>query len=746
MSVRRETVTAKTAFAKRVTSSDRSKSFSGPSFSGRSLRRKMIELEDDLVVPGMHPFGQTGGTEWVDSPGPADGFRGEETCSRVLLTITAKDLLDLDPDECIDPFCKVSVCDASSMAPQRQWELLGQTEVVGNTSDPEWSTKICLTFFFEEQQRLLFEVFDKNKEGLNPAGRIYPKRIGQCTMLLHEVVGAHMNRLCNQLLEEGKAVGWLTVTAEELSEGRQESVYFVVSGTNLDKKDLFGKCDPFLKVSRINADSTMQLAYRTRYHEQNLNPKWKPFEILTQQLCYADKDRPFLIECFDWDQDGDHDLVGACQTTVNRLMCGLDKELPVIGGAWECRLMPTFQLVNEKKLKKHKKYVDSGQVHFHRVFLWHDYTFLDFIRGGTEMDFTVAIDFTRSNLPMKDQSSLHRFDTSNRPNQYEIAIGAIAEICQHYSKSKLVSAYGFGARIPALDDKVHYNFPLNLESNDPYCRGVDGLLEAYSIALSHVELSGPTDFTPTIRLAARRAAALPENGSRYCVLLIVTDGAITDFEETKEEIVKASALPLSIIVIGVGYDTFEEMKVLDSDKRLLSSHKKFAKRDIVQFVQMRKFLPPHRSLTDQELATAKAKLAKEVLFEVPAQLIGYMKSKGIYPRPPDDPFTAANQCETLAQRFVKWESGESGGEATAQQRRSSSLKTSKEMLRAMQHKRASASAINCTPRTSPRTPRRILPTPPDEHQQQQQSEEGEGEGEGEGEELADKMRTTRLIG
>lgn len=40
---------------------------------------------------------------------------------------------------------------------------------------------------------------------------------------------------------------------------------------------------------------------------------------------------------------------------------------------------------------------------------------------------------------------------------------------------------------------------------------------------------------------------------------------------------------------------------------------------------MRKFLPPHRALTDQELATAKAKLAKEVLFEVPAQLIGYMK-------------------------------------------------------------------------------------------------------------------------
>ena len=45
----------------------------------------------------------------------------------------------------------------------------------------------------------------------------------------------------------------------------------------------------------------------------------------------------------------------------------------------------------------------------------------------------------------------------------------------------------------------------------------------------------------------------------------------------------------------------------------------------LQFVQIRKFLPPHRTMSELELAQAKAKLAKEVLFEVPGQLIGYMK-------------------------------------------------------------------------------------------------------------------------
>ncbi|VDO13910.1 unnamed protein product [Brugia timori] len=56
--------------------------------------------------------------------------------------------------------------------------------------------------------------------------------------------------------KDGKNYGTITVTAEEMSKGRQESVYFVCSATKLDRKDFLGKCDPFLKISRINKDKT----------------------------------------------------------------------------------------------------------------------------------------------------------------------------------------------------------------------------------------------------------------------------------------------------------------------------------------------------------------------------------------------------------------------------------------------------------------------------------------------------------
>ena len=47
----------------------------------------------------------------------------------------------------------------------------------------------------------------------------------------------------------------------------------------------------------------------------------------------------------------------------------------------------------------------------------------------------------------------------------------------------------------------------------------------------------------------------------YFILLILTDGLIMDMEDTITEIVKASSLPLSIIIVGVGSEDFTEMEM-----------------------------------------------------------------------------------------------------------------------------------------------------------------------------------------
>ena len=77
---------------------------------------------------------------------------------------------------------------------------------------------------------------------------------------------------------------------------------------------------------------------------------------------------------------------------------------------------------------------------------------------------------------------------------------------------------------------------------------------------------------------------------QYFVLLILTDGEITDLDQTRDAIVRASRLPLSIIIVGVGPADFKAMELLDGDDgKLRSTLGEAIARDIVQFVPYRQF-------------------------------------------------------------------------------------------------------------------------------------------------------------
>lgn len=121
-----------------------------------------------------------------------------------------------------------------------------------------------------------------------------------------------------------------------------------------------------------------------------------------------------------------------------------------------------------------------------------------------------------------------------------------------------------------------------------------------------------------------------QDGSHYFILLILTDGIITDLYDTKEAIIDAAVLPLSIIIVGIGNADFSAMDELDSDDRdLIGPSGRIAARDIVQFVPFNKFIN-----TGLSPSLARLQLAREVLREVPDQFLGYMKSRDIAPKPP----------------------------------------------------------------------------------------------------------------
>lgn len=55
---------------------------------------------------------------------------------------------------------------------------------------------------------------------------------------------------------------------------------------------------------------------------------------------------------------------------------------------------------------------------------------------------------------------------------------------------------------------------------------------------------------------------------QYFILLLLTDGVLSDMEETKMAIVRASRLPMSVIIVGVGKADFSDMNELDADDGL----------------------------------------------------------------------------------------------------------------------------------------------------------------------------------
>ena len=154
--------------------------------------------------------------------------------------------------------------------------------------------------------------------------------------------------------------------------------------------------------------------------------------------------------------------------------------------------------------------------------------------------------------------------------------------------------------------------------HDP-CNGVEGIIDAYKKTLSSVKLHGPTNFAPVIKHMARQAAKFNSKPTNYSILLIITDGIVTDMEDTKTAIIKASGLPLSIIIVGVGDEDFSQMKQLDSDNTLLKMGTNEAKRDIVQFIAMKT-----GEEDGKKVVRNKEELAKEVLKEVPKQVTDWM--------------------------------------------------------------------------------------------------------------------------
>jgi hypothetical protein len=244
--------------------------------------------------------------------------------------------------------------------------------------------------------------------------------------------------------------------------------------------------------------------------------------------------------------------------------------------------------------------------------------FIDYLSGGLEINLTVAIDFTGSNGDPRKPGTLHHLAPDKQQlNDYEKALTAVGSIVARYDSDQRFPVLGFGAKYKNL---IQHCFQVGSTTESI---GIHGVLQSYrSVFSTGLTMSGPTVFADVIRHAANKAKRKWDQYSvigkqSYEILLIVTDGAVTNMDETRLAIKEASVAPLSIIVVGVGNEDFSSMRSLDNAHEGNSDM-----RDIVQFVEFSRHRNDRQALT------------RETLLEIPDQVVDYFyKHKSVMPLP-----------------------------------------------------------------------------------------------------------------
>ncbi|XP_057480689.1 protein BONZAI 1-like isoform X1 [Actinidia eriantha] len=550
-----------------------------------------------------------GANDAVDYLLTSRGYRG--LFSQIELSLSASNLHDRDVLSKSDPIAVVYTKGRDGAIQE-----LGRTEIVLNSLNPKWIRKHTVTYHFEVVQTLVFRVYDVDTQFHDLDVKMLKldeqQFLGEATCKLSEIVTKSYRSLTLDLVRKDETMGsyptnfgTLTVHAEE-SVSSKTKTELVLRCSDLETRDLFSRSDPFLVISKTVESGIPIPICKTEVLKNDHNPAWKPVFLNIQQ--FGSKDSPLIIEYFNFNSNGKHDLLGKFQKSVAEL-----EKLHSVGKGEYLLLTTATEHNNHDKVLNCCLFVDKFCESV-------QHTFLDYLSNGCKLNFMVAIDFTASNGNPRLPDSLHYIDPSGRPNAYQRAILEVGEVLQFYDSDKRFPAWGFGAR--PIDGPISHCFNLNGSRN--YCEvdGIHGIMKAYTSALFNVSLAGPTLFGPVITTASQIASqSLASNQQKYFILLIITDGVITDLQETKDALVMASDLPFSILIVGVGGADFKEMEILDTDKneKLESSSGRIASRDIVQFVPF------------QDVQSGEVPVVQSLLAELPSQFLTYMRTRDIHP-------------------------------------------------------------------------------------------------------------------
>ncbi|ESN93558.1 hypothetical protein HELRODRAFT_151316, partial [Helobdella robusta] len=189
--------------------------------------------------------------------------------------------------------------------------------------------------------------------------------------------------------------------------------------------------------------------------------------------------------------------------------------------------------------------------------------------GLDRCNLILGIDYSASNewqgRKTFGQGCLHKTSGNKVYNPYQKVIWVLGQTLAPFDEDGRIPSFGFA------DYETRNKTIFSLTKSGLPCQGFSEVLDCYNQVVEFVYYGGPTSFVPIIDKAMK---IVINSDNNYHILIVITDGQLPEeeFSKTQKTLVKASQLPLSIIVIGVGDGPWDKMQRLENpDKRYFNN-------------------------------------------------------------------------------------------------------------------------------------------------------------------------------
>ena len=161
-----------------------------------------------------------------------------------------------------------------------EWRELWRSELVLNELNPMFKKRMVHDYRFEEHQPIKVDIYDWDTDDPGVSKTLAEQDlIGRIETTMAALVSAS-NKQWTAVLrsKQNKGAGTITITTEEVTSNK-EVVEIHLAAKDLDKKDFFGKSDPFVVISRSSPMVTGKMSFievhRTDVVKNTLKPNWK---------------------------------------------------------------------------------------------------------------------------------------------------------------------------------------------------------------------------------------------------------------------------------------------------------------------------------------------------------------------------------------------------------------------------------------------------------------------------------------